>query len=159
MGKYLKLNKSGIAVNWPTVWDYMDDESSEGSVEIESVEALMDLTNESDQWHCPKYDGDKHVFVLNPTLIDAYRDFLKTPEQLDAEIYLNETDYVVMKLYEDSLGINKLSDESKERYMTIVAERQKRREIIRQAEAAIESRINAELSEDGLKLSDGTSAS
>lgn len=145
MSKYLRLDENGMTTDWPTVWNYLDDERTENSIEIKDAQALMDLTNESDQWHCPKWNGATHTFVLNPLLIDAYKDFLKTGEQCDAEVYLNETDYVVMKLYEDALGINKLSDDDKVKYLEIVAERQRKRDLIRQDEAEIDAKVKAEL--------------
>jgi hypothetical protein len=145
MSKYLKLNENNMVTDWPTVWEYLDDGESDNSVEIKDAQALMNLTNESDQWHCPKWEGEAHTFVLNPLLVDAYKDFLKTGEQCDAEVYLNDTDYVVMKLYEDALGINRLSDDDKAKYIEIVAERQRKRDLIRQAEAEIDAKVRAEL--------------
>lgn len=147
MSKYLRLDENGMATNWPTVWEYLDDGRTENSVEIADERTLVDLTNESDQWHCPKWNGKNHSFVLNPLLVDGYRRHLKTSEQYDAEIYLNETDYVVLKLYEDYIGANELSAEDKSRYLEIVSERQKKRDLIRQAEADIDAKVKAELGE------------
>lgn len=143
--RYLQIDENGYPIFWPLMWDKLDREAV-GDCRGVTEEEWGSLNASS--FHCPRWKGDKHIIVLSPLEEEFARQSILLPLVSDADVHLKETDYVVLKLYEDDLGLNQLSEEDKSKYQEIVRQRQGWRNEIAKATEATDAAIAAEKAED-----------
>lgn len=109
---------------------------------VDGVTPYIEVSDEDEEatYHCPI---GKAWVVRNGTLklVDEKSDESEAlainNEIMDRKQYLADTDYVVIKMYEASLGVATVSDDDAARYDAIIRKRAETRESI----AALEERL------------------